>query len=156
MRPTVLKHAAASLTLALGMILLGSCSKDKSPTDPGTANVNPPAGEMETGSLYGRIMDEAGTSLSGASVSAGTRTATTDSNGIFVLADAKFPKGRAVILAKKSGFFDGARAEASGSGGVTQFRLKLMKKAFANSVGGADGGKVTVAEEGAATRSTRR
>lgn len=130
---------------------LGACDKDSGSTGPGpkTVKTDPPAGQMETGTLYGRITDEGGIPLRGVKVAAGSRSSLTDAEGLFRLDAAQFPKGRPVIVAAKDGYFDGARAEATGAGGRTRFELKLMKKEFTHSVPAADGGKVEV-KDGAA------
>ena len=56
---------------------------------------------------------------------------------------AKVPKRRAVILARKDGYFDGSCAEAPGPNGKTYLRLRLMRREFMYSVG-TSGGNVKV------------
>src|SRR5258705_11926035 len=91
-----------SILIAVAAISINSCSSG--PGDPGAAST-------ETTTIYGHITDESGTSLSGVTVTGGVKPVTTDENGMFILKDVTIPKGRAVIVAKKDGYFNAARAE---------------------------------------------
>ncbi len=102
------------------------------------------SGQTETTSIYGRILDESGAPLSGVKVSAGSVSATTDVNGLYIIKNAVVPKGRAVIIAKKAGYFDGARAETPGSKGSTRMELSMMSNAATYTVSSANGGKVDI------------
>lgn len=123
----------------LYLLGLGSCSKDKSPTGTDTS-----AKGTEVTSLFGRIGDDTGGALAGVIVTSGTWADTTDANGFFSLADVTVPKGRAVVLAKKPGYFNGARAEVPGSDGTTRILLRLGKKTT-YTVSASAGGNVDVA-----------
>ena len=121
---------------ALAMNILSGCSAgpDDGKTNPG----------MVTTTIYGRIVDEAGKAMQGVAVTAGTQPATTDMNGFFILKDATVPEGRAVVIAKKAGYFNAARAEAPGSLGVTRMQLSMMSNIAATNVSGTNGGTVNI------------
>jgi hypothetical protein len=130
------------LLASAGFLLLGNCSKGKGgatgPDDTDTVGT-------EISTLVGQVQDDTGGALAGVIVSAGSGQDTTDANGLFTLPSAKVPKGRAFIIARKTGYFDGSRAEAPGSNGATFLRLRMMKKDFKYSVSGTAGGTVKVA-----------
>ena len=115
---------------------ISGCSSG--PTSPGAG-----AG-MQTTTIYGRITDESGVSLMGVSVSAGTKTAITDANGFFILKDATVPKGRAVVIAKKAGYFNAAKAEAPSTNG-TRIEMSMMTDVATANVSATSGGTVNVA-----------
>jgi hypothetical protein len=109
------------------------------------------SGQTETTSIYGRILDESGAPLAGVTVSAGSTSATTDSHGLFVIKNASVPKGRAVIITKKAGYFDGARAETPGKNGTTRMELSMMTNTATYTVASVAGGKVTLTGSGGAS-----
>src|SRR5579864_6918357 len=106
-------------------VSFNSCSSG--PTSPGVG-----AG-MQTTTIYGRVADESGAVLTGVAVSAGTQTAMTDANGFFILKDAIVPQGRAVVIAKKAGYFNAARAEIPNANGTTRMTFSMMSNAATGS-----------------------
>lgn len=102
------------------------------------------SGQTETTSIFGRILDESGAPLPGVKVSAGSTSATTDANGLYIIKNAVVPKGRAVVIAKKAGYFDGARAETPGTKGSTRMELSMMSNTATYTVPSANGGKVAL------------
>lgn len=105
-------------------------------------------GETQTTTIYGRIIDESGSAITGVSVASGTNIVLTDANGIFVLKDVTVPKGRAVVIAKKAGYFNAARAEVPNSNGTTRMTLSMMKNTLTKSISAIDGGIVTSSDGG--------
>src|SRR3569832_426877 len=89
------------ILLAITAVFAGSvfygCASG--PSSPGVT-------QKEVTTIYGRITDEAGAAVASATVSAADKTTTTDKNGIFFIKDVTVPKGRAVIVAKKTGYFN--------------------------------------------------
>ncbi|MEP7234402.1 MAG: carboxypeptidase-like regulatory domain-containing protein [Ignavibacteriota bacterium] len=112
---------------------LNSCSSG--PSGPGVT-------ATETTTIYGRITDESGASLSGVTVTGSSKSATTDANGIFIIKDVTVPQGRAVIIAKKSGYFNAARAEAPLTNGTTRMALSMMSSAKTATLTASVGGTV--------------
>jgi hypothetical protein len=105
------------------------------------ASSNP---STETTTIYGRIGNESGTSIAGVSVSSGLQSTTTDDDGFFILKDVTVPKGRAMIIAKKIGYFNAARAAIPSADGTTRMTLSMMSDAATNSVSAISGGTVNV------------
>ncbi len=121
-----------------GLIAYSITGCSSGPTSPG-AGIG-----TQTTTIYGRIIDESGVSLMGVSVSAGAKMATTDANGIFILKDATVPQGRAVVIAKKAGYFNAAHAEVPNSNGTTRMALSMMSDAATANVSATNGGTVNV------------
>ena len=98
----------------------------------------------QTTTIYGRIVDESGIPVSGATLAGGTGTAMSDANGFFIMKNAVVPQGRALVIAKKSGYFTSAHAEVPKSGS-TRIDLYMMSDAATANVSGTTGGIVNVA-----------
>lgn len=140
-----MRFAPAPVLLALA-VLFASCSDSKSPSDPGDGKDGSlaPLQGTETTSLFGRIVDDTGGSVAGAEVAAGDAKTITGSDGIFSLPAAKVPKGRAVVTARKAGFFPGAKAAAPGEDGITRIQVRLMRKPTARDVPGSSASQLAV------------
>ena len=116
---------------------LNGCSSAPADTQPGPG--------MEKTTIYGRIVDESGVPVMGASVTVGTTLASTDINGIYIVKNAEVPKGRAVVIAKKSGYFTAAYAGIPGSNGITRADLYMMGNAATATVSAINGGTANIA-----------
>jgi WD40 repeat protein len=127
------------LAALLALVFFYGCSKGPGEAEP---NTNFPT---EITTIYGEVVDEAGVRMPGVTVTAGTSTATTDSRGIFILKNATVRKGRASLLAKKSGYFTSARATETGKNGTTQVKLHMMANTANYNVSANAGGTVNVA-----------
>jgi len=125
----------------IGAAYLMGCSSG--PTTPGTGNVS-----FETTTIYGRVVDEAGTPVAGVSLTGGTGTAVTDANGIFIIKNTTVPQGGAVVIGKKAGYFDGAHAAAPSSNGTTRIEFSMMSDASTGNVAATTGGTVNIAAGG--------
>ncbi len=102
------------------------------------------SGQTETTTIFGRVLDESGVPLPGVNVSAETMTAITDANGLYVIKNAVVPKGRAIVLAKKAGYFNGAKAETPGTNGATRVELSMMTNIATYTIPAVNGGKVAI------------
>jgi WD40 repeat protein len=102
-------------------------------------------GPTVTTTIFGQVVDEAGTPVSGVVVTAHSSTATTDGKGLFVLKNAIVPESRLVVTAKKAGYFTAARAETPKAGGSTRTKVFMMSNIATYSVSSSSGGTVAVA-----------
>ncbi|MGC4122912.1 MAG: carboxypeptidase regulatory-like domain-containing protein [Myxococcales bacterium] len=120
----------------------GGGGTDPTPPQP-DAGSNPKPARVTT-SIIGTAVDDAdGAPLAGVTVEAYGSKTTTDSNGTFVLEGLRVPADRCALSAKKAGYFATGKASVPVGGGVTRFRLRLVKKA-AQSVA-STGGSVSLA-----------
>ena len=109
------------------------------PTSPGQY------ASTQTTTIYGRVVDETGAGLSGVSVAAGTTTVISDTRGIFVIKNATITQGRALVIAKKAGYFNAARAETPLANGTTRVDLSMMTNGTTATVSAIGGGTVNIA-----------
>ncbi len=147
--------------LLLPAILLalfaGSCNKEEDPIDP---MLNPgmndvveqenskfeaimPVSEI-TVNLVGTILDESGIALSGATVTAGGQTTTTDQNGVFFLNETLLNDKFARIKAEKSGYIDGFKTYTPTQSSVNYIRLMLMEEGNTVNLDAITGGTLTI------------
>jgi hypothetical protein len=124
----------AIIAVFAGSMIYGCASGPSSPT----------VTQQETTTIYGRITDESGAAVASVTVSAADKTATTDKNGIFFIKDVTVPKGRAVIVAKKAGYFNASRAETPGKDGTTAMILSMMNDAPVATITASIGGPVNM------------
>ena len=101
-------------------------------------------GATVTTTLAGRVLDESGVGLPGVSVSTPGGSATTDANGVFFIPNVSVTATRACVIAKKAGYFNGARAAVPSRHGVTYFELALASNAAVGTIDGVVGGTVSL------------
>jgi len=107
------------------------------PTTPGGAG-------MQTTTIYGRVVDEAGIPVAGVMLAGGSGSAISDANGFFIMKNATVPQGRALVIGKKTGYFTAAHAQTPNANG-TRIDLNMMSDAATANVSGIAGGLVNVA-----------
>ena len=132
---TTLLFSILSIFSAVMISTFDGCSSG--PTTPGQNS-----GTQIT-TIYGRITDESGAPIAGVSAGAGSQMAVTDANGIFIIKDATVPKGRAIVIAKKAGYFNAAKAEVPSSNG-TRIEMSMMTDAATANVSGKNGGTINI------------
>ncbi len=130
------------LIVFLGL-MLATCQKELSvdlggPADPGT----PPA--TITASVVGRVTDQHGDPVSGASVKAGTSVATTNINGEFKLTNATFIDKAAYLTVNKAGYFQGSRTFRARQGHKHFVEIQLMPMTEVGSISGTTGGTINL------------
>ena len=111
-----------------------SCNKEEYRSDP--------AGSPVTVTFAGRITDDFGAPLSGASVEAGASSAVTDANGVFFLAPATLPSRNAILTVKHSGFFDFSRAYLVHDKGLQSVNIQLLKRQVTQTFDAAQGATI--------------
>ncbi len=104
-----------------------------------------------TTTIAGRVTDESGAAVTGVTITGQSGTATTDANGLFVISNTSVPSNRAFITAKKSGYFDGARAAIPTANGVTYMQITLAGNPPIGTIDAASGGSVTLPTGGSLT-----
>lgn len=132
------KLFSASLLVTIGLLsLLSSCKKDK----------NNPSGSTVTSSVFGRVVDENGFGIYGATAQAGDKTATTDANGIFKINDVGLSKNHAFVKVSKAGYFDGSRTFIATSGKTSTIQIRLLTKSLKATFSASTGATVTVTSD---------
>ena len=128
------------------LIFLNSCNRnedlDNTP-EPDPIIELPKEGISVKTSVFGRIVDEKDTPLSGVLVSGGGLTAVTDVNGVFILTDAMLDQARAYITATKTGYFKGSRIFRPVKDGMSKPPLiKLLAQKSIGTINATAGGTV--------------
>lgn len=137
-----LSHALLGAMVALFTIT--GCQKSAH-SDEGT---DPTKVEYVTAGISGRILDENNLPVSGASVKAGSVTATTDVNGTFKLSNVSLDKNAGLVKVEKEGYFLGSRTIMVNASQTNQVVIQLIKKTVAGTVNANSGGTVTVPNNG--------
>ena len=142
-----LSHLNCLLAI-LSLLLVVSCQKEVSQTNPGTGGgtgttVNPTPVQ---GSLTGKVIDNNNNAVAGALVKAGSNTATTDSRGLFRFNNIQLDKYSSLVTVEKSGFFKAYRVFSASANNTNFVKLKLVPKTLIGNIDAAAGGSVTLAD----------
>jgi len=105
----------------IALLLCIGCASTNNPSD-GTSKE-----DVKT-VLSGRIVDESGSAVASATVTCGTKSATTDASGIFKISGIKDNSGNIVVSAKKAGYFDAFRRMVKSEKGATNISLAMRAK----------------------------
>lgn len=123
------------LTLLLLVSMFTACKKDKNPI------VNNPT---VTSSIFGRVVDENGNGVYGATAIAGGKTTTTDINGIFRISNATLDKNNAFVKITKAGFFDGSRTFIASPAGLANVQIRLLTKTLGGTFSSTSGATISI------------
>lgn len=129
------------LTIIAALVIAISCQKsDNNKPEP------PQPGQKEyvTASIAGRILDDNKQPVSGATITAGTLTATSDVNGSFRISNVSIDKNAGFIKVEKDGFFQGSRTIVVKANAVNNISIELIKRKVSGTVSGSTGGNITV------------
>ena len=119
-----------------------SCKKSGSPD----LNVYKP--EYVSATISGRVTDDANKPVSGATVKAGTASATTDIDGAFTITNVTIDKNAAFIKVEKNGFFPGTKTLVAVANKTNHAAIRLIRKTLAGTVDASGGGTVNVPSNG--------
>ena len=134
------------LFLSLVLFTFGGCKKDNDDSSTGGST-----GLKVKTSLSGRIFDESGNAVSGATVMAGNVTAITDQYGIYTIADVELAKERAIVTINKGGYWQQVGSCIPSAGTTTYRNFTLFNGSNAQLVNGVAGGTVTHVNGGSVT-----
>jgi hypothetical protein len=133
--------ALLAVILTLGLI---ACQKYASSSTSNTTSNNIPPDVIVTANLQGRVVDESGTPVEGATVKSGAASATTDVNGIFTFTNISLSSRFGYVQAFKSGYFTGSRSIVTSSGGSNYVNIRLIPQSESGSFLASTGGTVMV------------
>ena len=120
----------------LSVMAIHSCQKDFSIEDNNGIKI------LTSTSVEGRVTDETGLPVFGASVKAGLNTTTTDKNGIFKIVNATFTANENFVTVAKNGFFQGSRTFFARENSNNFLQIKLMKRTVTGRFQASSGGDV--------------
>lgn len=136
-----------NLRLTLTLIALASitaffaCNKY---ADSYTSDTTPAEDHLVTASLQGRVLDEKGVPVQGASVTSGTATTTTDVNGTFFFTDISLYSRFGTVNVSYSGYFMGSRTFVTSTAGVNYVEIHLLPRTVTGTFDASTGGTITL------------
>jgi hypothetical protein len=142
-----MRTAYRLLLIAIFGFLMVTCQKEISSESGGPVNpgpLPPPSNGTVTSSVAGRVIDEYGEPVKGASVKTGSSFTTTDINGEFKFNSAVFSEKAAYITVSKSDYFDGSRTFVARQGNKHFVEIQLIPKIEAGSINGPGGGTLNL------------
>ena len=130
--------------LAIALITLWSCQKDVNDFGATPTNLIPDLTTKVNASVSGFVTDENNTAMSGATVTVGNRTTTTDQYGYFQVKNVDVVKTAAVVTVSKPGYFHGIKTFIAAENKAAFFRIKMILKNNAGAINASSGGNVTL------------
>lgn len=126
-------------------LLLFACQRELSFQGGNPGNTIKPG--HTTATLQGNIIDGNGQPVQGASVSAGGKTATTNTKGYFRITNAVLDNGAALATVEKSGYFKAYRTFMPTTG-TNQVRIQLISRSLVATIDAAGGGEAVLSNGG--------
>ena len=123
--------------LLFSTALIFSCQKDFS-VDKSNDVIN----ILSSTSIEGRVTDETGLPVFGATVKAGINLTQTDRNGIFKFPNASFTTTENFVTVSKTGFFKGSRTFFGREKSNNFIRIQLLRKSISGRIDATTGGDV--------------
>jgi hypothetical protein len=135
------------LSVLLILALFTGCKR----TDITDATTNPttPAGgpvndlTQVIAGVSGIVLDESNAPVANATVTSGTATTTTNSNGMFIFNSISLSKENGSVTVIKTGYFKGVRSFKTIEGKNNTVKIRLMARVLSGTVNAATGGTIT-------------
>jgi hypothetical protein len=125
------------------LFMLNSCSKDDSDGN----QVNPGSQKVMT-TVVGRLVDEAGNPVSGATVSLEGQSTMSDLLGLFLFKNISVNKGRCVLSFSKTGYINQYYGCKPSKGKTTYVKPVLVGHEMTQNINSASGGTITLPNGG--------
>ncbi|MUU77811.1 peptidase associated/transthyretin-like domain-containing protein [Winogradskyella endarachnes] len=135
---TIKKLPNFILSFLFALITITSCEKDDGSTGSEQQEIIPDTfseyfGNEISRNFLGNVIDINNNPIEGVTISIGNETATTDSNGIFIINDANVNERFGYIKAEKAGYIHGSRSVVP-SGGTNKVTIMLLEATVAGTV----------------------
>ncbi len=130
-----------SIILFSILLLLSSCQRENLDEFTGATQTTSPNFVVNS-SVVGLITDEYGEAVSGAIVSLGNITTSTNELGLFSIEDETISKNAAYVQVEKEGFFNGSRKFSTELDGQANIRIQLLEKELLDEISTQSGGVV--------------
>ena len=129
--------------LVLLLVLIFSCKKeaDETPLSPSNSL---PEEKTVVASLQGKVVDENGDPVAGATVASGAASTTTDANGIFNFNNIHLSSRWGYVKVIKDGYFAGSRSIVTGDGDDHFVSIRLTPRSSKGTFAGTAGGVISV------------
>ena len=93
--------------------------------------------------VSGIVLDESNAPIADATVTCGTATTTTNSNGMFIFNEVSLSKENGSVTVIKTGYFNGVRSFKTIEGKNNTVKIRLMARVLSGTVNAAAGGTIT-------------
>lgn len=137
----------ALFILFFSVVIFPGCQREVdlpgSVTGPGVNDT-----EKVTGGVNGIVVDENNLPVSGATVTSGTASTTTDRYGAFRFSNISLSKANGTVKVTRPGYFTAYRSFISVQGRINNVRIKLIPKTSSGSFSASAGGTITIAGGG--------
>ena len=142
--------AFALFVFSFSLFFFTGCQRELENPNPGGSNNNPIVNDniMVIGGVNGTVIDENNQPVSGASVTSGSNTTTTDRYGAFTFNNISLSKANGYVKVIKPGYFTGTRTFISTAGRIHNVRIMLLPKTNSGSFTGTTGGTITLSGGG--------
>ena len=143
MKKILLLPALASCAVAI--LFFGACYKTdiNAGTDSTNSNHIPPD-QTVIASLKGRVIDENGVPMEGASVVSGGVTTTTDVNGLFSFANINLSSRWGYVRVSKTGYFTGSRSIITNGAASNYVNIQMIPRSETGSFAATAGGVIVI------------
>jgi len=148
-----IKHTVLSLASVLGLAFLlftnNSCQREingpgaGTPTTPGVDD-----NIMVTAGVRGTVIDENNLPVSGATVTSGAYSTTTNRYGVFSFSNIQLSKANGYVKVVKPGYFNSVKTFVTTSGRIHNVRIKLLQKTNTGTFDATTGGTVSLGTGG--------
>jgi hypothetical protein len=134
-----------ALTAFAALILIAiACNKSSTTGNTSTNTNNIPPDVTVTATLQGRVVDNNGAPVQGATITSGSTTATTDVNGFFSFRNIQLSSRFGYVKAAKSGYFVGSRSIITSAGVPNYVSIQLIPRSETGSFSATAGGNIAV------------
>lgn len=141
MKKSIVSLALIAVILSVGFL---ACQKYSSSTDTNTSGTTIPPDILVTASVQGRVVDQDGIPVQGATITGGTTSTSTDVNGIFTFKNISLSSRFGLIKATKSGYFTGSRSIVTNGGQSSFVTIQLISRSESGNFAAYAGGSVVV------------
>ncbi len=146
MRKHILLYSAlVAVLLSMSLFFTSGCQRE---VDEVINITNPPPSidhEKVNAGIKGIVVDENNVPVTGATVSSGGQTMTTDRYGIFSFKNISLSKNNGYVKVTKTGYFTGSRSFVTVADRIHTVRIMLLKKTNTGGFTGSAGGTINLA-----------
>ena len=133
------------LAMSCLLFLIVTCKKENDDSKSSDSPSVTTSGSTVKTTLCGMVTDETGQPIANVLVSTNTQSTTTNSNGIFTLANADVSVKRCIIAFSKGGYLKAIQATVPHKNNVTYFQVSMFADVVTHTIDASIGGTLTLA-----------
>lgn len=150
MRKNILSFSAAAFfVFSFSLLLFTACQREiDNPSGPGTPATGVNDNVMVTAGVRGTVIDENNLPVSGAIVTSGAYTTTTNRYGAFSFSNIQLSKANGYVKVVKPGYFNSVKTFVTTTGRIHNVRIQLLPKTNTGNFDATTGGTVSLGTGG--------